>query len=440
MDRSSHSRRTVVAVIGTAGVSGCLSGLTEQPSGSSPSESTLGTDDVVDRSIGVGEEATAARNVDISVSDLQAASTIETTASTLTPKAGHAFVLARITAARTGDKPGPLPSRDSFRIQAGGSRRPPVARIDDTASLREPVEGDLYRGSQGVAPGERRSGWVFFEIPMDRSAVTVVYEHSEIVSGEEVSTRLRWNGTVDVGALPNLAASVDVPDTITWGEQLEVAFTFENSGGKAGTIETAYVLDCPGQSTFQRTESITVDPQDSVTKRLQCRPKTYGNVSIRLGSENYTVPVVPPSRSYGETFEIVETASYAVSAPKTAESYEYRVYPGTQEGDPTKRFVFAQFTAEPLGDDAAPIPANEDFRLEVGDRSYEPIETEHPDDGEFEQPVSGQRYTNSFRTGERVQGWLVFEVPADAALENSSIEVAWGEQQGGPYRIRWVSG
>jgi hypothetical protein len=431
------TRRSVVAGLSVPGVAGCLGDLTEQFSASNTSTDSSPTADE-ERSVSAGQSITTSNAVEIDVGELQAAQTVETTAGTITPTTGQALLLARITAERTGD-PGPLPSRDDFAIEAGHARRRPVSRIDETSSIREPVAGDFYRGSEGVAPGERRSGWILFEIPRARSAVSVVYEYRALVSGEERSTKARWNGTVDVDALPDVATTVEVPDSLTWGEETEITFTFENSGGSATTTDVSYSLECPGHSSFDRTESITVDAGGAVTKRLRCQPKTFSNVTVVLGPETYTVPVQPPRRRYGESFELPETASFLLDRPKTAEAYEYRVYPGRNQGDPTKQFVFVRFAVTVTGTDAASIPAYGDFRLTVGGRTYEPIETDHPDDGELVAPVTGTRYTASFRTSQDVGGWLVFEVPTDASVDDSEIAVEWGEQQGGPYRIQWGS-
>jgi hypothetical protein len=433
------TRRAIVAGVAAASVGGCMDGLTDEFSGSPTSTETTTASESVQQTVAVGEQAATARAVSIEVDSLQAATSLETTGGTITPKAEHAFALARVSATRSGDTPGALPAPDAFRMVTGDARVRRVARIDETTSLREPVQGQFYRGSEGVPPGEGRSGWVVFEIPTTSAEVAVVYEQTEFRDGEEVTTALRWSGTLDVGALPNLVRSVDRPSSIAWGEEVVITYTVENTGGGSGTADLSYSLGCPGRSTYDRSESVTIGAGESISRTIECHPRTFANVTVSFGTETYTIPVRAPRRSYGEAFEIAETARYTVAAPTTASAYEYEVYPGTEEGDPTKQFVFARFTASPIGADAAPIPAYEDFRLTVGERTYEPIETAYPDQGTFVEPVTGKRYTASFTTTSQVQGWLVFEIPQDRSIEESAIDVEWGDDQGGPYRIRWES-
>jgi hypothetical protein len=73
----------------------------------------------------------------------------------------------------------------------GDARVRRVARIDETTSLREPLQGQFYLGSEVVPPGEWRSGWAVFEVPSDAA---IEGSAIGVALGEEQGGphRIRW--------------------------------------------------------------------------------------------------------------------------------------------------------------------------------------------------------------------------------------------------------
>ena len=372
--------------------------------------------------------------VQVTVEDVRLANTISTDESTeIEPGQDSRFLLVQVSSKNVGEGQVDLAGGGEFAAILGTTQREP-SRFDSFSSptrIQKPVSGELYAGKDGAFSGVRTSGWLVFKIPRSAETATIAWGRE----GYEDSAQAYWNAELNTESLPNVQiSSVDIPETAERYKPLEATVTLTNSGGSEGTyIETfgEDVYSSPVQVNWPVPAGETV----TETLTLPYTDKTLGgareDITISLAGTEYTVSYTEPTRKVGNSFTTqlglqltafgIETGDELRTYSSFSEQYEEE---RLSDGN---RWVFVQVEVANTSDQTISAPSPSTFSVvdngaDVGTLTYP--STLSNTSREFRGTLSGTPYnpTTKLASGERLSGWLVYEVPLQSL---DDMGVSW---------------
>lgn len=124
---------------------------------------------------GIGDTFQSVTGIEVTVDELHLAASVsfENKTKATTPE-DELFVLIHLVAINTSEEPESLPPARNFTLVSDGNRFDPLrGSTDPFERLISPVEGGPYRGLVDAGPQASQEGWIRYQIPRDRSRVTI---------------------------------------------------------------------------------------------------------------------------------------------------------------------------------------------------------------------------------------------------------------------------
>jgi hypothetical protein len=154
------------------------------------------TVEYVPPTVAFGESYTTTENVDVTLSDFQAADTVgiennlPDSNKQVSPPAGERFVLVQVESVAVGESEG-VPFARGFSLRSGSETFERSSAVNQ--SLVTPVGGYLYDGVYDPETGETFSGYLVFSVPqlVSLSELTVEWTSAEEATGGQNETA-RW--------------------------------------------------------------------------------------------------------------------------------------------------------------------------------------------------------------------------------------------------------
>jgi hypothetical protein len=246
-------------------------------------------------------------------------------------------------------------------------------------------------------------------------------------------------------APPNVTdVSLSGPETATVGEDLTLTLSARNDGGQEGTYEdTVTVVE--GNSEFEESVSLTVPAGE--TAETEVGPvtlETGGEYAFELssGADSLAVTAEPQSAAVGGRLRVSENVRATLSAADYRQAVFYR-YGGGLSGAQTgvlsaasgRTLALFRLEFENVGTDPASVDP-ETFELDAGS-FYDGLPNgaglDRADlDGD---PVAGL----TLQASQTRQGWLLAQVPREAASDGLELSVQRDARQTPPEGVWSIS-
>lgn len=434
-------RRNYLSVFGTALLSGCTSTISTGDQSDEDRKSKNG-----ESYRAVGDSYRTKNGVELTVNQIEIANKVEyTNVGTVVHDEGTVLVLVRITATNKSEQVQPLPPANSISVLAGDSQYDLVRDdfISEFGSPTKPVMGAQYTGQKNAHPEVSSEGWILFEIPRSISDVTVAWDASTYQY--ESSEQAYWETTINPDSLPSLRLKeVKAPDSTRIGQSTDIAIVVENTGGSTGTFSTTYTVTTPSNHDQEHTVELDVPAGETAEKVIEILPRRVGEISVSISNpeRGVAVPIKPALQDVGESFSLPNSARITISNLVLTDSFAYESYDGstTITADSGMQFLFAKFKAENPTDERHPVPNKNGITASVDGNAYSIAETDKLVTRDFTSPVQGgeySRYSASLRTGDSIEEWVLFQIPADATKTEVLIRTEWTVDFTNTIEVHW---
>lgn len=261
-------RRSYLVAL-TAGLAGCTSG----PSlgGSDDDTSENGTADTLT----VGDETVTDDGIRIVLEEVSVTDHLETRRYSY-EDVDSLFVLIEVSAENVADGPQSLPKTDEIQLVADGQQFD-TSVSGEVLSLPDSDEGEPYTGVDQARTGVESRGWLVFRVPRDVSAGTLSW-HRGGIDDEEVT----WEFDIDTSGFSHFELTgIDLPQTATVGQPIEIDLTIANNGGSEGTIDLIALFEYPGAED-EREWTLTIPAGESVTRSVTLTVETDGELGVHV--------------------------------------------------------------------------------------------------------------------------------------------------------------
>lgn len=322
------------------------------------------------------------------------------------------------------------------------------------------VDGERFTdgGVDEVEPSETRSGYYLGKLPREaaRGEVAVTSNFDEASTPPEREWVLAVDDDGD-RALPNVAVqSVDAPDETEGGRPYDVSVTVANDGKAAGTFRAAaeyHTEEGWQQLTTSTTEaSLDTDAVLAGTLREQIpagetRTLTLRNSSSYLGAFKYRLAgteqswetdFVPADLQLNQTARIDQWTELTVTDVRTDDALPFETEDGdVYESTPREgyRYVSVRVVFE-RAEESVPAGAPDLPRLSLSTDGNDSFgERLLPDNDVAEDWFSYPAGSLQDRT--RVEGWLIYEAPANDVEGDFGVRWVGAPNGGDPLRVLW---
>lgn len=248
-------------------LAGCISGPSRGSSVRSPFE--------------VGEPHTTDDGARVALEEVVVTDSISTDRGDRSASHDRLYLLTRVSASNTGDRPVSLPAPAEFRVVLHTEQFEPDTAI---ATLTDPVSGAQYDAVEDARPGVKDDGWLVFGVPRRPGSVVL----SWLSPSSERTVRWTYDATVPMHAYPRMEL-----DTLSATERsdgdIEIEVVLSNNGGEPGVLDI--LLWTVGVMTDEHGRSVSVPPGESVTRTHTITDVPEGELVVGIHPFDKTVTV-----------------------------------------------------------------------------------------------------------------------------------------------------
>lgn len=230
-----------------------------------------------------------------------------------------------------------------------------------------------------------------------------------------------------------------MPKEVVLGEQFTLGFTIKNNGDSASTFESPIEVNGSegGSQQSGTIQTEEIPPGETTTWSTKLSYPYISTVNYLIGAfeKSFSVKVVAPTLSVGETFVSPNEVAITIRDITLTDHYRYETGAGPMEdveADDNRQWAFVTVNAENRFRMRQALPKGETFSLLVGGRKHKPSDIAKQE-GKYELERFGSRDVAS---GESLAGWLAYEISADRSVSDLAIE--WSASDGsGSWSAQW---